>query len=90
MVQTLSSSEARERFSSLIDDVYFRGNDIVVKRNGVPLVRIIKYANKNDRVLSQKKKSLKLRTFGMWKDKKGTTLEILEELKSKAWRSHAR
>ncbi len=89
MLQKIDVSDAREKLSSIMDKVYFSGEKFLILRRGIPMAvisGIMEYEGKNkkDKI---KKKAIKSPLFGIWRNIKGTNIEINRTLREKAWES---
>lgn len=92
MTQAVTKSKAREQFSSLLDDVCFRGNDAVIKRKGKPGAKLSDVIPQASAQQVLKKWSQKMgygkeksEIFGLWKDTDESTIEIADRLRKEAW-----
>lgn len=62
-MKTISAYNARTKFGELLNEVYYKGEEVVVERKGKPMVKIVKAE------LSKKKKiDPFLRAAGVWRD----------------------
>ena len=69
-LQTYSIKEAREQFSSLIDQVAIGNKQFLVTKFGKPRALITQAKPDMERIREkQRRRALEL-TFGMWKDRK--------------------
>lgn len=62
MTKTISAYKARVNFGELLNEVYYRGDEVIVERMGKPLVKIVpinSYPHKNNDIF---------KLAGIWKD----------------------
>lgn len=91
MVQKIDVSKARSTLTKLMEKAYFRGEEFILLRRGIPMA-IVSSINKSVRTPEAAKtygKKEVTRLFGIWKNKKGSTIKIADHLREIAWRRHA-
>ena len=92
-MQNISITKARENLPKIAEEVYFKGKTFVITKRGIPMAKI----TKTDKAKAKKKYTAKDRgkaideLAGIWKGRwKGkSTVEVVRELREKAWSSHA-
>ena len=62
-MKTISAYNARTRFGELLNEVYYKDEEIVVERKGKPMVKIVKAEPRREKTVDPF-----LRVAGVWKD----------------------
>jgi len=62
-MKTISAYKARTNFGELLNEVYYKGEEVVVERKGKPMVKITKVKTKK-----RKERDPLLAAAGIWKD----------------------
>jgi hypothetical protein len=93
MVQNIDVSRARKELSSLMDRAYFENDKFIILRRGIPMAAIVSMNYIEDKfsrtTVENKTKDASVELFGIWKSKKKSTIKIADDLRKKAWESHA-
>ena len=76
----LDISTARSILSELVDKVYLKGEDVVITKRNIPLVRIAPLKEKEE------ERVIDLSLFGLWKDKSEDSLTLEKKLRTKTWK----
>lgn len=63
VMRIISAYDARTKFGELLNEVYYKGEEVVVERKGKPMVKIVKVKKEK-----KSKKDPLLAAAGMWKD----------------------
>ncbi|OGK39545.1 hypothetical protein A3F34_02455 [Candidatus Roizmanbacteria bacterium RIFCSPHIGHO2_12_FULL_44_10] len=84
MKKTVNVSTARKNFSKLIDSVFVRDASYVIVKNSIPVARIepVNYLEKSN---SSRGKKLDHSLYGILKNDRRTTSQIVKDWKRKAW-----
>lgn len=91
MLQKIDVSKARNELSTLMEKVYFDGQKFILLRWGIPMTVMTKITEAKEMIKPSSAVRVRKVTglFGIWKKRKGSTLELADYLRRKAWESHA-
>lgn len=81
-MKQLNISGARQNLSKLLENIYFQGEDVLITKNNIPLVRITAISRTGKQI---KERKIIPQAFGIWKDIKGDTVKIAQELRKASW-----
>lgn len=73
MIKVVSAYEARTHLGELINLAYYNNIEVIIKRMGKPMVKIVKAYTAKGRGKSVTKKLLSF--SGIWNNKDGTTIK---------------
>lgn len=100
-MQTISITEARKRLPELVKKAFLGSKSFIITKGGIPMAKITKAdktAKKRKFSAKERKKAVEKaikmasKIDGIWNDKKWkdkSSVEIVNYLRKKAWRSHA-
>lgn len=83
MIQ-VNVSELRQNLPTFINRV-FTGEEFLITKNGLMVAKLTPAKNM---IKKPKKRIVLPSAFGMWKDFKGETVEIVNKWKKEAWRGN--
>lgn len=83
VMNTVNISYARQHLPELVNRV-FGGEEFVIVKNNIPVARVSKVSP--GMIQKKKKKRMVTGAFGMWKDLKGSTVDIVNKWREEAWR----
>ena len=85
MIQTITSSQARQNLSTYLNKVYAKEVQFIIQRNGRPVAKLISIDATVPVAGKKVDKLAKSALFGLWKDKKESTIAIADRLRKEAW-----
>lgn len=81
-MKQLNISDARQNLSKLLENIYFQGEEVLITKNNIPLVKITAIG-KSEKLVKERK--IVPGAFGMWKTLKDDTVKIAQELRKESW-----
>lgn len=81
-MKQLNISDARQNFSKVLENIYFQGEEVLITKNNIPLVKITAIG-KTAKLAKERK--IIAQAFGIWKDIKGNTADIARQLRKESW-----
>ena len=72
MTKTVTAYEARTRLGELLNEVYYKGDEIIIKKSGKPVARISRIYKSLPKKLMDKKNLLSL--AGVWANEDGKSI----------------
>lgn len=73
MTKTVTAYEARTKLGELLNEVYYKGDEIIINKSGKPVARIIRFYESVPKKLANKKELLSL--AGVWANEDGKTIK---------------
>lgn len=81
-MKQLNISDARQNLSKLLENIYFQGEEVLITKNNIPLVKITAIGKAAK--LAKERKIIP-QAFGIWKDMKDDTVKIAQDLRKDSW-----
>ena len=87
MTRTIDATVARRQLGTLLDEVYHKGDSIIISRKGKPLAKIVPVENKNTLTALQKELLLELNGLPVYEIEKEPVALLREIRREKAKRA---
>ena len=72
MTKTVTAYEARTNLGELLNEVYYKGDEIIIKKSGKPVARISRISESLPKKLKNKRDLLSL--AGVWANEDGKSI----------------